>query len=469
MPPHHRIHNQSDRLHHPELADARGVKLDVCATQLLNETARADVAGGSVQTVERPISARVSAIFQIMTNLAHAESAERYLNAIRAVHPEINQAFMRKPKARNLSSQGRDYGALQVLLVEPILHREFRSMPDLANEMAAVVKRKTRGAGVDRVLAAISGSDGRPWLQKTHIAASQRIAQTSSLRGQVGEALSRMKQVEGRIDDDLAPQVRVNAMIFHADYLRAAGYLREAQEKIRYAMTDAPFTQLATKTYTVLFSAHSALCLGEVERALAELTFAEQLATPTGDSSGSSRIRSALLGSIAHVRSNALMALGDFERAHCSLDPARSLADGGWTHKLGAPLTELHELALLRARRDFRACIDEAQRLVSRRGGLRDYPQLALAAELISTEVAYFELGDLTEQRTKTMLEDIAMRFRARGYRSAAGRASISSAKVTGDPISAAVVEEWDKLGWQREIQWLDGETETPPHWVLPF
>ena len=220
MPPHHRIHNQSDRLHHPELADARGVKLDVCATQLLNETARADVAGGSVQTVELPISARVSAIFQIMTNLAHAESAERYLDAIRAVHPEINQAFMRKPKARNLSSQGRDSGALQVLLVEPILHREFRSMPDLANEMAAVVKRKTRGAGVDRVLAAISGSDGRPWLQKTHIAASQRIAQTSSLRGQVGEALSRMKQVEGRIDDDLAPQVRVNAMIFHADYLR---------------------------------------------------------------------------------------------------------------------------------------------------------------------------------------------------------------------------------------------------------
>jgi len=314
----------------------------------------------SMRDVPLSATTRVLAIYQTVTSLGYARLAASYLDAIRAQHPSLNQGILRKALARNASAQNHNARALRILLAEPIVNGDLRqqvgrrSYAGNLNEGAAMLRRATGGSYLDPLLRALTNPGRRPDALKTHVAVCQRIAHTQAMAGNVGRALGMLMPLEALIDGDLDPQIRVNAYAFYSDYLRAAGHYEKAAQINDEAVLDAPYAQLRTRAYALLFAAHIALSRGDHSKANEILRVAEDLAG-LGQTQLTASNR-ALLGWLSILHSNVHMRAQAPERAQAALAVALSLAANEWDHRLGQPLARLHQAALHRTQDQPRRC-----------------------------------------------------------------------------------------------------------------
>ena len=219
------------------------------------------------------------------------------------------------------------------------------------------------------------------------------------MRGNVREALAAMRRLEPLLDGIREPQIRVNALTFHADYLRAAGYYPEAAEKLARAERDAPDTMMRTRLFLVLISAHLRLSVGDSKAALDLAGQGVELTIGDSDPQAASAVH----GWVSLVQTNAALDAGDLEAASRFLKVAESVPTRKWDHPLGAALTALHDVALLRAAGDYRECLAKAEWLLASTGrsagvgALRKQGQEAGVARTDASEVALVEGRDLSD------------------------------------------------------------------------
>lgn len=406
------------------------------------------------EPVQLPIGFVADVVLEVLSQQGRHDIAAAFAISCRLAGIKTTSRFQRL-LGRMESSTGRHSAAIRYFLRPGALLTN-------ANELTAAVGRKYGWRWPNILMARAAECTPEPKRKQTAFSAWQRVAHQENLRGNVGKGLELDQRHSWLSEGVVSPQVKVNALLFHADRLRTAGFLLESERCVRAALLDAPYCAVHTRAYLLLMEAHRRLCIGDVGGSFKALNHADALLGRESNPS-INYPRGAWLDL---VRANAIMTSGSMDGDAQGLIE-RAISFDRYEAPLAGALARLYAV-------EFHAAQGESVDVGRANNELRRFirsinlhaPHLIKSAELIAFEVSIHPDTHGREQ----WLRQLSDWFGKRGHGLARARVLGTMNRTFGKGFTSSHLAAWRAEGMHDAIKWAMSPATSPRmHWILPF